>query len=141
MATRRTDEDENVADRAVERVLDRPLPDAWPASALPPGARVRVVKDARWDGPWKREFVGLIDDVGAPELVHHAQAQPDELAYWVKFDEPQLDSTGDGPYRKAQIWGRYLQVVEEATRVPDTARRARTSTARGAARCARSISR
>jgi len=72
-----------------------------------------VVKDVRWDGPWRREFVGVIDDVGARELVHHAQAEPDELAYWVRFDEPQLDSTGDGPYRKAQIWGRYLQVVEE----------------------------
>jgi hypothetical protein len=57
--------------------------------------------------------VGVIDDLGAPELVHHAQAQPDKLAYWVKFDEPQLDSAGDGPYRKAQIWAKYLQVVDE----------------------------
>jgi hypothetical protein len=53
-----------------------------------------------------------------PELVHHAQAQPDELAYWVRFDESQLDSAGDGPYRKAQIWGRYLQVIEEGDPSP-----------------------
>ena len=78
------------------------MPDAWPAAALPPGARVRVGKDVRWDGPWKREFLGVIDAVGAPEPVHHARAQPDELAYWVRFDEPQLDSTGDGRYRKAR---------------------------------------
>ena len=114
VSTRRTDEDGNAADRStVEHVLGRPTPDAWPASALPPGARVRVVKDLRWDGPWRHEFIGVIDDLGAPELVHHAQAQPDELTYWVKFDEPQLDSAGDGPYRKAQIWARYLQVVDE----------------------------
>lgn len=108
------DEDENAADRAaVERVRGRPLPDAWPVAALPPGARVRVIKDVRWDGPWKREFLGVIDTLGAPELVHHAQAEPEELAYWVKFDEPQCDSVGDGPYRKAQIWGRYIQLVVE----------------------------
>ena len=49
--------------------------------------------------------------VGAPEPVRHADALPGELMYWVKFDEPQLDAAGDGPYRKAQIWGRYLQLA------------------------------
>src|SRR5205085_3392531 len=69
------DEGENAAERAaVEQILGRPLPDAWPAVALPLVARVRVVKDTGWDGPWRREFLGVVDDVGAPELVRHGQA-------------------------------------------------------------------
>jgi hypothetical protein len=72
---------------------------------------VRVVKDVRWDGPWKREFFGVIDSVGSPEPVCHEDAQRGELMYWVRFDEPQLDAAGVGPYQKAQIWGRYLQLV------------------------------
>ncbi|GAA0905825.1 hypothetical protein Vau01_121760 [Virgisporangium aurantiacum] len=81
--------------------------------ALPAGARVRVVKDPDWDGPWRREFLGVVGDLAAPELVRHYQARPDELMYWVRFDEPEFDHTDDGPYRKAQIWGRYLQLVAE----------------------------
>lgn len=29
--------------------------------------------------------------------------------YMVVFDEPQLDADGDGPYRAAVIWEKYLQ--------------------------------
>ncbi len=47
--------------------------------------------------------------MAAAEPVVHAQANPGELKYWVDFDEPQMDAEGDGPYRKAQIWGRYLE--------------------------------
>lgn len=70
-----------------------------------------VIKDVNWDGPWQSEFLGTIDAMGAPEIITHAHAEPGELAYWVRFDEPQLDSLGCGPYRKAMIWGRYLQPV------------------------------
>ncbi|GIH02717.1 hypothetical protein Rhe02_07840 [Rhizocola hellebori] len=108
------DGNDNTADRAaVEHVLGRPLPEAWPAGSLLPGTRVRVVKDAGWDGPWRREFVGVIDNLGAPEPVSHDLAWPGELMYWVKFDEPEFDCAGDGPYRKAQIWGRYLQASSD----------------------------
>jgi hypothetical protein len=41
----------------------------------------------------------------------HDHARPGELAYWVDFDEPQLDHEGNGPYRKALIWDRYLPAV------------------------------
>jgi hypothetical protein len=51
--------------------------------------------------------------MGAPEIIDHAPAEPGELAYWVRFDEPQLDSLGDGPYRKAQVWGRYLRSIQQ----------------------------
>lgn len=114
VSTGPADEGENAADRAaVEHVLGRPLPDVWPAAALPVGARVRVMQDVGWDGPWKREFLGVVDHVGAPELVRHGRAWPGELMYWVKFDEPEFDSAGDGPYRKAQIWSRFLHPVIE----------------------------
>ncbi|MBE1537204.1 hypothetical protein [Actinomadura algeriensis] len=69
---------------------------------------MRVVRDPDWDGPWRCEFSGTVDSLGPPEAVRHSQARAGELAYWVVFDEPQYDAGGDGPYRKAQIWGRYL---------------------------------
>ncbi|RSN67552.1 ferrous iron transport protein A [Actinomadura sp. WAC 06369] len=78
------------------------------AGALAAGRRVRVVRDPDWDGPWRNEFSGTIDSLGPPEPVRHPRALPGELQYWVVFDEPQYDGAGDGPYRKAQIWGRYL---------------------------------
>lgn len=81
----------------------------WPTGALPPGSRVTVVRATDWDGPWQVEFPGTIDATGAPEPNEHAQALSGELLYWVTFDTPQYDSDGDGPYRKAQIWGRYLR--------------------------------
>lgn len=94
---------------AVEGIRGSRLPQEWPPSALPAGTRVRVVHDPAWKGPWAREFYGHIDTTGAPEPVVHAQARPGELQYWVTFDELEYDADGDGPFRKAQIWGRYVQ--------------------------------
>ncbi|MGW4380467.1 ferrous iron transport protein A [Kitasatospora sp. NPDC004531] len=95
--------------KAVERILCRPLHQAWPADALAPGSRVTVIRDPAWDGPWQVEFLGTVDDLGAPESVENPRAQVGELSYWVVFDEPQYDSSGSGPYRRAQIWGRHLR--------------------------------
>lgn len=95
--------------QAVEHIRGGPLPQEWPADAWPPGTRVRVVRDTEWDGPWQQEFSATIDGLGAPEPVRHPMADVGELNYWVRFDAPQYDSSGDGPYRKAQIWGRYLR--------------------------------
>ncbi|MER7731997.1 ferrous iron transport protein A [Streptomyces erythrochromogenes] len=102
------------ARRAVEHVLGRPLARSWPSDALPPGSRVTVVRDPDWDGPWQVEFRGTIDAMGAPEPNEHAQALGGELLYWVAFDDPQYDSDGQGPYRKARIWGRYLRPEPDA---------------------------
>ncbi|GGV39558.1 hypothetical protein GCM10010182_75060 [Actinomadura cremea] len=90
-----------------EQPPGRPAP--WPDGALPAGCRVRVVRDPGWDGPWRSEFSGTVDALGPPEAVRHSRARPGELMYWVVFDEPQYDGAGDGPYRKAQIWDRYLR--------------------------------
>ncbi|WP_330287658.1 ferrous iron transport protein A [Streptomyces sp. NBC_00576] len=100
----------DVDDRQVmERILGRPLSQTWPTGALAPGSRVTVIRDPDWDGPWQVEFPGTINAMGAPVPNEHAHALSGELLYWVTFDAPQYDSGGDGPYRKARIWGRYLR--------------------------------
>ena len=98
---------------AVEQIRGRPLSWLWPPDGLPAGGRVLVVHDASWAGPWRDEFEGTIDSMGAPEPVRHHGAFEGELAYWVEFDEPQVDSNGDGPYRKALIWGRHLRPLHD----------------------------
>ncbi|MFD4862078.1 ferrous iron transport protein A [Streptomyces atratus] len=103
----------DVGDRqAMENILGRPSSQTWPTGALALGSRVTVVRDPDWDGPWQAEFPGTIDAMGAPEPNEHVQAFSGELLYWVTFDTPQYDSGGDGPYRKAQVWGRYLRVEQ-----------------------------
>jgi hypothetical protein len=110
MSTDSTSDPRVTRDReAIEQLVGHPLPQVWPTGALAPGTRVRVIRDADWNGPWATEFLGTIDTVGAPEPVQHPHARPGELSYWVKFDEPQFDHAHDGPYRGAQIWDRYLQ--------------------------------
>ncbi|MER5777618.1 ferrous iron transport protein A [Streptomyces sp. NPDC002039] len=103
------------ADRqAIEHVLGRPLNQAWPEGALQPGTRVTVVRDMTGNSGWQAEFPGTIDGMGAPEPNEHVQALTGELMYWVAFDEPQYDTEGEGPYRKAQLWGRYLKPAGES---------------------------
>ncbi|CAL9639008.1 hypothetical protein SUDANB120_06286 (plasmid) [Streptomyces sp. enrichment culture] len=105
---------EDVGDRqAIEHILGRPLSQARPTGALAPGSRVTVVRDQDRDGPWQVEFLGTIDAMGAPEPHTHARALRGELLYWVTFDAPQYDCDGAGPYRKAQIPGRYLRAEQE----------------------------
>jgi hypothetical protein len=98
---------------AVEVVRGRPLPHEWPADALPVGTRVQVVQAEDWAGPWARVFAGRISNMGAPEAPESVLAMPGELAYWVDFDESQMDAAGDGPYRKAWIWARYLRKIRQ----------------------------
>jgi hypothetical protein len=100
------------ADRsAIEHIRGAPLPRRWPVGAMVAGTRVRVVQSEDWVGPWERIFTGTISGMGAPEELTDDRARPGELAYWVDFDEPQMDFSEDGPYRKALIWERYLQAL------------------------------
>jgi len=91
----------------MNKEADRPSP-GWPANAWPVGTRVRVIQDPAWAGPWPVEFWGTVDDLRPPCLVDHASAREGELVYWIRFDEPQVDSDGSGPYRGAEVWDRYL---------------------------------
>ncbi|MDR2988664.1 MAG: hypothetical protein LBV34_27900, partial [Nocardiopsaceae bacterium] len=61
------------------------------------------MKGADGNQPWQEEFSAEISGLAAPEPVQHQLAAEGELKYWVKFDAPQYDSDGDGPYRQAQI--------------------------------------
>ncbi|GIG69342.1 ferrous iron transport protein A [Phytomonospora endophytica] len=95
--------------QAIEHIAGKPLPQDWPQGALPAGTRVHITRDPNWDGPWAAEFTGAISTVGAPKPVQHAHATPGELEYFVTFDEPRYESSGEGPYHGAQIWDRYIQ--------------------------------
>ncbi len=104
------DEDETRDRRALEAIIGRGLDnDGWPADALPPGTRVRVIQDQEWGGPWREVFLATIDRTLPPQMVNNGAAHSGEREYSVTFDEPHLDASGDGPYRKAGIWDRYLE--------------------------------
>ena len=106
------DEDETRDRRALEAIIGRSLDDdEWPADAMPAGTRVRVIQDPEWSGPWRAVFRGTIDRTVPPQLVRHRLAHDGEREYSVTFEEPQVDAAGDGPYRKAVIWDRYLEVL------------------------------
>jgi hypothetical protein len=97
--------------QAIERIIGRPVPQAWPQAAMPVGTRLRVVFDSYGRGAWAKVFTGRVSAMAAPEPVPSAIAVAGELNYWVEFDEPQLDVSGDGPYRKAKVWSRYLEAI------------------------------
>ena len=91
--------------------MQRQLPTLWPVGAMPAGTRVRITEDELWIGPWAQAVEGRVSAMAAPEPVVSRNSKPGELNYWIDFDPPQLDSDGDGPYRKAQIRGRYLEAL------------------------------
>jgi hypothetical protein len=105
-------ENQESADRrAIEAILGRSLDDEWPAGAMQPGTRVKVIQDESWGGPWREVFTGTVDATIPPQPIQHPMAQPGELEYSVRFDESQFDADDEGPYRKAVIWERYLDVL------------------------------
>jgi hypothetical protein len=94
-----------------------------PAAQVAPGTRVKVVKDPNWNGPWATEFMGTIaPDADAPIRTQNLAPMPEVNVpdsdrgsmreFLVHFDEPQLDCHGQGPYRAAVIWEKYLRLPE-----------------------------
>lgn len=87
-------------------------------SGLVAGTRVRVVRSTDFDGPWRQEFLGTIDpEADAPiavvdpsTLSEYVSARwPEPIReFLVRFDEPQIDAEGAGPYCAAVIWETYL---------------------------------
>ena len=74
-------EDEAQDRRALEAIVRRSLGnDQWPADALPPGMRVRVMHDKEWQGPWRDVFLGTIDRTVSPQVIDNAVARPGERA-------------------------------------------------------------
>jgi hypothetical protein len=91
------------------------------------GSRVRVRRDPTFPGPWPAEPLGtiipwpgylaeidpsigggetfrVIDHRSGPERYHGLQR-----VYFVAFDEPQLDTDGDGLFEQAAVWERCLE--------------------------------
>lgn len=106
-----TKEQESRDRRAIETLLGRSLGDEWPVRSMTPGTRVRIIQAPDSAGPWRRVFIGTIDATFPPQPVQSKNARPGELQYSVRFDESQFDADGDGPYRKAVIWERYLELL------------------------------
>ena len=72
----------------------------------PPGSRVRVRRDPNYGpGPWPDEPAGTV--IGTPHLVETTRGPM--AMYWVRFDEPQFDPDGDGPYDSSEVLARYLE--------------------------------
>lgn len=107
------EEDETRDRRALEAIIGRSLDDdEWAGRRhATPGTRVRVIQDPEWNGPRHTVFLGTIDGTMPPQLARNRLAHDGEREYSVTFDEPQLDADGDGAYRKAVIWERYLEVL------------------------------
>jgi hypothetical protein len=81
---------------------------------------VKVIGDPEGAGPWPAEPFGVIDPTAdAPIRVIDTSTMPEvnvpeeergpTREYLVRFDEPQFDCDGDGPFRAAVIWEKYLQ--------------------------------
>ncbi|MDX6198103.1 MAG: hypothetical protein QOJ79_1254 [Actinomycetota bacterium] len=79
---------------------------------LPIGCRVRVRRDPDFGpGPWPDEPLGTIVRVGDEEHFSLVETRRgSERSYWVRFDKPQRDAGGDGPYSDSQVLERYLEV-------------------------------
>jgi hypothetical protein len=78
------------------------------------GSKVVVRRDPDYGpGPWPAEPAGRI--VAYPDgsaWVNVTTQQGPERSWLVRFDEPQHDVDGDGPYRESQVLERYLRAIE-----------------------------
>lgn len=81
-------------------------------SPLMPGTRVRVRQDVTYGpGPWPAEPTGTLEPIG-PEPFTEIETQfGHDRMYFVRFDEPQHDVDGDGPYESSQVLGKYLEAL------------------------------
>ena len=69
------------------------------------GDRVVAIEDTQFPGPWPGRPSGTV--VGEPTLVTTMSGP--ELSYWIRFDVPQRDLDGDGPYDRSQLLERHLE--------------------------------
>jgi hypothetical protein len=84
---------------------------------------VKVVRDPDWDGPWPSEPTGTIDpgwevplkvidlaerpDINVPDSDRHPMR-----VFMVRFDAPAHDASDDGPYYMAEVWEKYLRLID-----------------------------
>jgi hypothetical protein len=77
------------------------------------GDRVKVRRDPEYGpGPWPDEPTGMVAaHPGAPEgeaWVATTTRLGVRRSYWIRFDSPQRDADGDGPYSESEVLDRYL---------------------------------
>lgn len=102
---------------------------AW--SLSPPlnvGQRVKVIRDRAWAGPGPDEPTGVIEPIMgkayrvvdlADDTINVPQSDRRLMReYLVHFDEPQRDSSNDGPFNAAVIWEKYVLVMDDVS--PDS---------------------
>lgn len=81
---------------------------------LPPGTRVRVLRDPLYGpGPWPAGPTGRVELLGSEAFEEIETRLGRERMYFVRFDEPQYDPDGEGPYESSQVLGKYLEGISE----------------------------
>jgi hypothetical protein len=88
--------------------------DGDPGGRLGIGSRVKVMQDSEFaPGPWPGEPTGTVLEwwTGEDHLVRDTTDGP-ERAWWVRFDVPQVDADGDGPYAEAEVLECSLLILE-----------------------------
>lgn len=76
------------------------------------GAQV-IVRDASASdrAPWPAEPSGIIIRSGGSALAGVWGRAGGGRMWWVEFDEPQTNTTGDGPFSAAQVHEKYLELA------------------------------
>jgi hypothetical protein len=78
-----------------------------PNPELVPGRRVKVIRDPEWAGPWPSEPLGVIEPTPSDISVEGNDSGPIRR-YQIRFDDPQLDAEGYGPFLGATVPEKYL---------------------------------
>lgn len=69
------------------------------------GSRVRVIKDPDWNGPCPDEPSGRLESPEAGKVFLTTESRWGKVRQFkVRFDSPQRDADGQGPYVSAVIW-------------------------------------
>jgi hypothetical protein len=77
------------------------------------GDRVKVRRDPEYGpGPWPDEPTGTVTQhpgaLDGEGWVATTTLRGVRRTYWIRFDSPQRDADGDGPYSESEVLDRYL---------------------------------
>lgn len=75
---------------------------------LSPGDRVLILPDPVFVGPWPNECLATVISVARARNLTPQASRRNKFVYMVRFDEPQLDGDGDGPYTSTEVLSQYV---------------------------------
>ena len=81
------------------------------ARALRPGARVEILTDPVFGGPFSEPCFGTVQSSERAHGLTPAAARESKFVYWIVFDTPMLDRDGDGPYATSHVLSKYIRAV------------------------------